>query len=188
MTKNYGRKIEEIERFCCRVDWLIELVNEKPDWISRDSSTLKAKADIWGKELNNLAVKIWPKIHFDKANQPYQPKDVPAHMDLVGVFSATPSHIESITRRWQEWKERAIKVKGIIQKQGQKPYRKEVEIMQREAEAGVILKHEPNIILDDLADRLGVSTPTACRLKVWKISRKRPPRDRFPKTIPPDHS
>lgn len=127
MTENNNRKIEQIETFCCLVDGLIELVNEKPDWISRDSSTRKAEADIWGKELNNLAVKIWPQIHFDKANQPYQPKDVPAHMDLVGVLSATPSHIESIIRRWQEWKERALAIKANIIKENLQDKKKQAE-------------------------------------------------------------
>ena len=171
MTENNNRKIEQIYDFCFCIDKLIYLV-EHPN---KSQAVTKANADRYGDRLNELARKIWPQINFNNIGWLYQPNDIPDNMTLFeSIFAATPEHKKNIVERWQQWKDRSLEYESRLQKYHKQAYKKETEKMRREAEAGVILRYEPNIKIYDLAERLGVSPSTVSRLTIWRQSRKRP--------------
>jgi len=115
VTLDSMRKIELIDDFCNWTDELIAYIKH-PDK-SREIS--KSNADNIGRQINNLAKKIWPHINSDQSDQPYQSTDIPEYENLHSgsIFSVQPELKERIIKRLQQWKDRALEDKSNLQKE-----------------------------------------------------------------------
>lgn len=107
------RKIELLDDFCNQTDKLINYINHPDE--NRDVS--KVKIDMLGDNVNSLAQKIWPQINSDQSSWPFQFPNNWGYISRYGesIFDIPPEHKEQITKRLQQWKDRALKEKSKLQ-------------------------------------------------------------------------
>jgi len=114
MTVKNDRRIELIDDFCNWTDKLINYIKH-PD---KTREVSKAKVDMLGEQVNDLAQKIWPQIKLDETGWPYESSDIPECADLCegSVLSIQSELRERIIDRLQQWKERALEDKSNLQR------------------------------------------------------------------------